>query len=261
MYHLPKNMSMEEGEGIALERAKLQAIADAFGTVVSQNNFTSVSNREGESSTDFLSLGSSEVKGEWIETIGTPIYNRAFDNEGGVLIEVSVKGRIREIVRAPINFQAKVLRNGTDDRYESSTFCNGDDLYLSFVTPVSGYVAVYLVDDQQNSYCLLPYQRQTDGIYSVSANQRYVFFCNDAVPISERPIVDEYTLTCNGTSEINMIYVIFSENKFSKAADTVSDDGLPRELPFSEFQKWLSKCRRNDNSMCVQRYVISLKNE
>ena len=63
-FHAPENISLEEAKRIALERAKIQAIADEFGTVVSQSNTTLVSNRNGESSTDFSSLAESEVKGE-----------------------------------------------------------------------------------------------------------------------------------------------------------------------------------------------------
>lgn len=41
-YHVPENVALEEGRRIALERAKIQALADAFGTTVSQNNSTYV---------------------------------------------------------------------------------------------------------------------------------------------------------------------------------------------------------------------------
>lgn len=37
-YHAPENISLEEAKRIALERAKIQAIADEFGTIVSQSN-------------------------------------------------------------------------------------------------------------------------------------------------------------------------------------------------------------------------------
>lgn len=43
-YHVPDNVSLEEGKRTALERAKIQALADAFGTLVSQNNSTIVKN-------------------------------------------------------------------------------------------------------------------------------------------------------------------------------------------------------------------------
>ncbi|MBQ5689136.1 MAG: DUF4384 domain-containing protein, partial [Bacteroidales bacterium] len=71
-YHAPQNITVEQAKAIAIERAKINIIADHFGTVVGVNNTTTVSNVNGESSVSFLSLGDSEVKGEWIETIGEP---------------------------------------------------------------------------------------------------------------------------------------------------------------------------------------------
>ena len=76
-YHVPDNVSLEEGKRTAIERAKIQALADAFGALVSQNNSTIVKNENGKSSVNFLSIGGSDVKGEWIETIGEPKIGRA----------------------------------------------------------------------------------------------------------------------------------------------------------------------------------------
>ena len=68
-YYAPETMSVEEAKRVALDRAKIQAIADEFGTVVSQSTTTVISNKNGESDTQVFSLGGSDVKGEWIETI------------------------------------------------------------------------------------------------------------------------------------------------------------------------------------------------
>ena len=55
-YHASESMSVEEAKRIALERAKIQAIADEFGTIVSQNNSTIVKNINGKSNIDFISI-------------------------------------------------------------------------------------------------------------------------------------------------------------------------------------------------------------
>ena len=145
-YHAPKNISIEEADRIALERAKIQAIADEFGTVVSQSNFTSVNNRNGQSDIDFFSLGGSEVKGEWIETIGKPEFIRSFSDDGTITVRATVKGRIREIIHARANFQAKVLCNGTDLKFERNDFRPGDAVYtrlpLERIGAFAEYVAV-----------------------------------------------------------------------------------------------------------------------
>lgn len=249
-YHAPENVTLEEAKRIALDRAKIQALADAFGTIVSQTNATYVQNRNGSSDIDFLSVGGSEVKGEWIETVGEPQYDISYE-QGMLVVKVSVKGKVREIVSAQIDIKAKVLRNGTEDKFESDEFRDGDDLYLSFVSPVSGYLAVYLVDAEQKAYCLLPYRSQTDGIYKVEANRRYVFFNIKEAPPQERQFVDEYVMTCSRSSEYNQIYVIFSPQPFAKAADNDSAETLPRELRFDNFQEWLVKCRRIDTGMQI----------
>lgn len=237
-YHAPENVTLEEAKRIALDRAKIQALADAFGTIVSQTNATHVQNRNGSSDIDFLSVGGSEVKGEWIETVGEPQYDISYE-QGMLVVKVSVKGKVREIVSAQIDIKAKVLRNGTEDKFESDEFRDGDDLYLSFVSPVSGYLAVYLVDAEQKAYCLLPYRGQTDGIYKVEANRRYLFFNIKEAPPQERQYVDEYVMTCSRSSEHNLIYVIFSPQPFMKAVDEEGEKNQIRILRISDLQKWL----------------------
>ena len=143
-----------------------------------------------------------------------------------------------------------------EDKFESDQFHSGDDLFLSFQSPVNGYLAVYLVDADNQAYCLLPYREQTDGIYSIKANQRYLFFNIKEAPQTERSYVDEYVMTCSHSSEQNQIYVIFSPNQFVKATDNQSDATLPRELKFEDFQKWLTKCRKHDKEMNLRMMPI-----
>lgn len=257
-YHAPENVTVETAKRTALERAKIQAIADEFGTVVSQSNTTFVSNQNGESNIDFFSLGGSEVKGEWIETIGEPEYTISYE-QGMLVVKVTVSGRIREIVSAPIDIEAKLLCNGTESKYESEYFKDGDDLFLSFHSPTDGYLAVYLVDASQTAYCLLPYQNQREGIYPINANESYVFFSTKHAVNIEKNIVDEYVMTTSQTAEVNRIYVVFSPNSFCKATDNSSSETLPRELSFEEFQKWLVKCRKNDIKMQVINKEITIK--
>jgi len=258
IYHAPENVTLEEARRIALDRAKIQALADAFGTTVSQTNATQIQNRNGKSDIDFLSIGGSEVKGEWIETIGEPVYDISYE-QGMLVIQVSVKGKACEIVSAKIDIKAKILRNGTEDKFESDEFHDGDDLYLSFLSPVNGYLAVYLVDAEQTAYCLLPYRNQTDGIYKVEANRRYLFFNTQEAPLQERPYVDEYVMTCTRSSEHNQIYVIFSPKPFAKAADNITAEMLPRQLGLDGFQRWQTRCRKHDKDMQTTMKNITIK--
>lgn len=258
-YHAPENVTMEQAKRTALDRAMIQALADEFGTIVSQSNTTRVENKDGQSNIDFLSIGGSEVKGEWIETIGEPIYNIRYEGDM-LIVYVKVKGYAREIVSAGIDFQAKVLRNGTEDKFESDQFRSGDDLYLSFLSPVSGYLAVYLIDANYQAYCLLPYRNQTDGIYPIKANQRYLFFNIKEAPQQERHYVDEYVMTCERGTEQNQIYIIFSPNQFTKAVDGYLQDYIPRQLSFEKFNRWIVKCRKQDKEMTMKMVSITVVN-
>lgn len=256
-YYAPENVTVEQARRTALDRAKIQAIADEFGTIVQQTNTTRIQNRDGESVSDFYSIGGSEVKGEWIETIGEPEYTISYESNM-LVVTCRVKGKAREIVSAQIDIKALVLRNGTDDKFEDDDFKSGNDLYLSFVSPVKGYLAVYLIDDDNKAFCLLPYRSQTEGIYPIEANRRYVFFDIKSASPEERGYVDEYVMTCERSSEHNLIYIVFSPNPFAKAADNSSSDLLPRELSFDDFQKWLVKCRKHDKEMNLRRIPIEI---
>ena len=257
-YYAPEHVSIEEARRVALQRAQLQAIADAFGTIVTQSNATRVRNENGKSDVSLLSLGASEVRGEWLRTDGEPEYDIAYE-DGMLAVTVRVKGLIREIVNAAVDFQAKVLRNGTEDRFEGEEFRNGDDLYLSFRSPVDGFLTVYLLDAEGTAYCLLPYRNDTGGRVAIEGNRHYVFFSIDDVPAEERSIVDEYTMTCSRDGELNQIYVIFSPQLFTKAVDYAGEGLQPRELPYEEFQEWLFKCRKQDPEMRVEVKGILIK--
>lgn len=249
-YHAPEHISPLDARRIALERAKLQAIADEFGTVVQRTNTTMMENNNGKSSIDMFSFSESDVRGEWIETTGEPEYTMSYE-QNMLVVKVKVSGRVREIISAAIDLKTKILRNGTEDRFESDEFRNGDDLYLSFQAPRQGYLAIYLVDATRTAYCLLPYRSQTNGIYPIEANRRYIFFSTEHVPSSEAHLIDEYVLTTDRSTEHNLIYIVYSPNPFVKAIDSSQSETLPRELPFEEFGKWLSGCRKFDKDMQV----------
>ena len=257
-YVVPENVNLDKAKYIALERLKIQLIEEEFGSTVSQSNSTLVKNSNGKSDVDFVSIGGSEVNGEWIETIGTPRYNIYYENDM-LVVSVKAKGRIREIISTAVDVKSLVLRNGIEDRFESDTFKSGDDLYISFQSPTNGYLVVYLVDTDQRAFCLLPYQNMKEGSFNVEANKRYVLFSTQTAASELKPYVDEYTMTCTHDQEINQLYVIFSTSPFVKAIDDKLEKELPRELSNEDFQKWLAKYRTRDTNMVVKKKTITIR--
>ena len=254
IYHAPENISPGQAKQIAVERAQIKAIADEFGTTISQTNLTNVSNINGESGIDFQSIGMSEVKGEWIETLEEPKFEITFEQEM-LVVKVYVKGKAREIIAANIDCEAKLLRNGKDDKFESSEFQDGDQFFLSFRTPAKGYIAIYQLDNAGQAYCLLPYPGQEEAQNEIKANKRYLFFDWE----SGNEFTEEYYMTCGEEPEHNQLYIIFSPNKFMKALDDRNSEELPRELAADEFQEWLAKNRRRDKEMQLIKKSITIK--
>ncbi len=260
-YVAGNGMNPAQAKQIALQRAQLQAIADEFGTIISNTTTTRVENVQGNQSTQsnvqVLSLGLSDVRGEWVRTIGEPDYSIVFDDNLGMVVHVKVSGEIRERITAEIDLKVLTLRNGTTERNQDASFIAGDDLYLLFQAPTDGYLAVYLTD-ANDAYCLLPYQYQTESTMPIEKNREHIFFSIDQAPQTMKNIVDEYHLTCGSTQELNRIYIIFSPRAFAKAVDETGEGVLPRHLSLNDFHKWLGKARAYDTQMTCRAIDIDI---
>ena len=249
-YYVPANQSLEQAKNIALDIAKIKALADEFGTVVSQTNSTVITNENGKSDNRFFSLSGSEVKGEWLENDGEPQFEIQYE-QGMLIVKCAVCGKAREIKNSGVDFKAMMLRNGTTERYTSREFHDSDFMYLLFQAPMNGYVAAYLIDETPTAYCLLPSQTDSDGQQLVKHGQEYIFFSPEKA-MEEANIVDQYSLTCTSSVEHNQIYVIFSPNPFIKAVDNTTDRYMPRQLGYREFTEWLTTCRKRDPQMSIK---------
>ena len=256
-YYAPQNVSIELARATAIEHAKIQALADSFGTLIDQTVFTQMENADGKSNTNMFALGESTVKGEWLKDTKEPRTEVTYE-KGMLIVKAEVWGKARAIESAPIDIKTKILKNGTLDRFEDDQFRDGDEIYMTFQSPTKGYLAVYLTDAEGNANCFLPYAGDTDGMFEVKANKQYVLFSENHAEKGE--CCDEYVMTCDGNHENNMIYIIFSPNMFVKASDTQSGEkvkvgneilSLPRQLPYKDFQRWLLLNRRLDKKMQV----------
>jgi len=72
-------------------------------------------------------------------------------------------------------------------------------------------------------------------------------------------VTQSNTMTCSREIEYNDIYIIFSPNAFTKVNTNEStEDVLPRQLSFEDFQKWLVKLRKTDKEAIVNNKQISI---
>lgn len=259
-YYIPANVSPDAAREIAIQRAQAQAIADEFGAVVTQSSTVRIEAENENVNTDFLSIGGSELKGEWIETIGEPKIEYITDGKD-IALRVEISGVIREIESAKVPFDVKILRNGTSDANESEGFRSGDDLYVSFRSPSGGYIAIYLIDTENQAYCLLPYQGQENGFFATKANRRYLFFHPDFAEGIEKDMVDEIVTDTSLAKERNRILTVFSPNKFFKATDRQTEKDVPRNLSYAEFQKWLANLKKRDVEVSIIETAITISAE
>ncbi|MCR4848989.1 MAG: DUF4384 domain-containing protein [Bacteroidales bacterium] len=258
LYYPPLNVSREQARNIAIERARVQALADAFGTLVESYDASVTSTVNGKSDSRHYNFGESTVKGEWLADTKDPVITERLEDDM-LQVEAQVWGLAREIVSTPIDIHAVVLKNGLTERHADHFFHEGDQLYLSFRSPSKGYLSVYLMDDDGTVSCMLPYKDDDDGVFRVKGNKDYLLFSERHAEKGEP--CDEYVLTCDRQGrEQNLLYVIFSPNKFVKANDCepsarvkVDDEMLnqPRSLSFEDFERWLLRCRRTDHRMQV----------
>lgn len=214
----------------------------------------------------FSQLSASEVKGEWLEDTEKPEVKIVdTTDEGMLVIKAKVEGRAREITNDAADFDALVLRNGTELRMAETDFKEGDRLYLYFKAPTDGYMAAYLIDESQTVYCLLPHEDDGDGQQPVVHGREYVFF-------SERYDADYHgkdglVVTCEDERlELNRIYVMFSPNSFTIANDQQGKslgNGLhrPRQLSIKDFNRWMSRVCSRDKQMGRKFIPIKIKKQ
>ena len=251
------NETPAQVEAKAFERAKQKALEEKFGLDVSAVTSSYISNTKESSQTNVFSLGGTSVRGEWIETIKEQVLDKRFV-DGFWIVKVQVEGRARNHATEKADIRYMFVRN-VQDLESPVTFRDGNDLFMRFSSPVAGSLCVYLIDEEMNAFCLLPYSNNQSGAQAIEANKEYIFFSEKYEKGAQ-----EYTVNCQRSSEQNALYVIFSPNTFSKANDRKSgtnwrDEPMPRQLSYEAFLKWLADNQKKDPSMVVRTSVISIR--
>ena len=266
-YEIPQSMSYEQACQAALIKAQNDAIAEAFGLSVGEENTIFISNIDGKSSTNFHSATLGSVRGVWLADEKAPEFEK-FLQDGRDWVKVTVKGKAREIRSAGIDFEVAPIRYKADKELATDVFKNGDDFFLYFKSPVDGYLTVFLFDiTAGEAFCLLPYQNSGKGAYPIKFNEPYYFFSPDHAQVGEGN-VDDLVMTCaeGKPEEYNQLFIVFSPNPYAKKMATTGQKQLtdelviPSSLEYKDFNKWLMKCQQKDEQMEVRRIPIKITN-
>lgn len=253
-----KSTSPAECKRLALEGARLDALSREFGTIVTQDVLQADRIDSKGETNKFLSLSSTEVKGEWIADEGEPKFEISLDKDDNFVVYCKIKGKAREISNEATDFQALVLRNGNKANNAASEFYDGDDLYLYFTAPVDGFISVFLSLEDGNVYQMLPYLSDTKGEAKTKKGYDYVFFDNTKAE-GTFGTPDQFRIATDGDIEFNKIYVVFSPSYFAKPVTRprTQAEELP-SLSEDDFSKWLVKTRRNDPKLGVKQMNLKI---
>lgn len=250
-YIAPENVSPAEAKATATERARLEAMANEFGTNVSQTNLNTTRTNNGEAQNDFLSFGGTEVKGNWLGDTKEPEISVTYE-QNQLVVTAKVCGKAREIANASVDLSVKVLCNGV----ESERFKNNDKLSVVLKTPVHGYLAIFLRDDVNGIVaCLLPYETENGKARKIKRNEFYTLL-STSDPLY--PYREETILVTEREQEFNTLIFVFSENEFAMP-NTENGEYLP-ELSIPDFQKWLRRNRMRDEKMQTLEKIMEIRN-
>lgn len=245
VYYVPETESRKEALNRAIEEARTEAMRNAFGESV-----TSTSGHVNEKMTIY---GNTEVNGKWLEDTKKPIVRYRIDSiTGETGIFVKVWGKAQEIKRQEIELKIATKRCTEQGQcFATTSFKDGDLLNIDFMSPKAGFLAVYLQDEDNNIFRLLPSVLNTKGIQEIRANTNYESMFNQ---IKNNHIV----LLAFKSVEFNMLHFIFSPNPFTIPLDEEMDEGL-RWLDYKKYQEWLSKNRTRDAEMQVHSIQLEIR--
>jgi hypothetical protein len=252
-----ENITFADAKRKCIELAQAEAIRNKYGEIITSDFIDSRVNKDGESSDSYYWENTvARAKGVWLgNSEGFPKFDVAY-SDGFIVFTAKVQGLAREIIQSTIDLKWSIMKDGINDRVTAETFDSGERFYVNFRSPADGYVAVYLLEGDDVTSCLLPYSKDPDGRCPVKAGRDYVFFDKNTDSLAPH-----YVLKTKHAQENNQLIIIYSPNSFTKCNDKVTEKNRPRSLNTSEFQKWLLGCQRLDNDMVVNKKWIKIDNK
>ena len=259
------NMTEDEARNKAEELAKINAIENAFGTYTEQQMNMTIK----DGMTSFNIIGTTKVKGDWIETTNNKFsedFKKSKTNHGIIntkYITCTITGKVRKsIPKASLEYE---ILNGPDLLSRTHSFYHEEQLYIYFKSPVKGFLSVFLEDDAA-VYRLLPYMNMRDNYQSgvpIKSDTDYLFFSPDDNSFPGNSVDEPRLLTLKTDIEYNFIYIIFSEDEYVKPtldnSSLVKNRIIPKQLSINKFQQWLSNNRASSEKFQDIRVKVSIE--
>jgi hypothetical protein len=275
--------SKEAAKNKAFEAACLNALEKAFGTSVILGNDIYLQNVQNgnkvSSQTIFNTIGNTQVKGDVIEVV-----SKVFEEiEGKSVVDgkkiktIDIKCDVdiwaKELTEPKLQIKAFTTKN-VDIPESQTDFFENEDLYLYFLSPVSGFITVFN-EDLKEAQRILPYQSMRDEFENgvpVEGNKPYFFFTNkNSYNVFGGKTIDAdlLSLTAATARELNTLYIIFTKTPLNKPylkenVGNLPDElkekkwTLPKGLTTAEFQKWRIQNQQLRNDIQIMNIIISI---
>lgn len=254
VFVVPETMSIAEARTVAASRARIDALAGKYGTLVASMNTVGMSDG---TVNRFSMLGTSEVKGVWLKDTREVWQRMELDEATQQLyIRTKVWGKARPLAVAATPVVAETISDDGDTGSTATEFRNGENFYLHFRSAADGYLAVFLIDASGSVFTCLPYPSQRQNTVPVRKSTDYVFFSKRRpAAVTAESDIRQYFLTAEKDMEQNRLCIVFSPNDFTLALDEkqgVSANGQQvGRYSFDDFNEALFRQRMADGRMQV----------
>lgn len=262
---IEKNWTEDFATNKAKEKAKINAIENAFRSVVIQGNAVYIKEVSSQSQTKsdmvFTSVGNVLVNGEWISTIDEKIEFK--DSIEYRWIKAFINGKVRELTKIPFTPEVATL-SCNEQKCSTEVFNSGQELIVYFKAPTNGFVTIFL-DDSKQAQRLLPCSKNnSSSTLQVNADQEYYFFSKTN---PNQKNVDEIELFTESVIEQNNLFILFSKFDFDKPLLNVvkmeetdtSNYTLPASLKITKFQTWLQAIRSFNRNIELKTIFLTIK--
>lgn len=270
-------ISVQDARIEVMEIAKQRALANYFGTNIQVNKDKTLETKNGEIITDIYSVhAQNSINGEWLKTTDTTfklIMPKKGENEKNPRIYCKIEGEARKVITIPIQIVCYPLAYNSSeiDSFKIEELRAGQDLFLYFKTPVSGYISVFCTI-KDSTYCLLPYPNARMENCFVQKDKDYVLFRRKYDYFNDARAIEEYQAFIdnpNQAIEYDNIHIIFSPSPFYKPKNMEAGKNLPIEyrtkgfkrpsqLSKVAFEDWLYENRIVNDALQIRNFWVKI---
>jgi hypothetical protein len=257
---LPKNITIEQLEQRCIEQARLKAIGDAFGLVLSETTVDNSQESNAGFNNSFAVLTKTNVQGEWLRDKTEPQLN--WEPSGKTLkLTVNVHGVVREF---PKTGKAKIeihLSNDSKMSNDITLFKDGQDLFASFQSSSKGNLSVFYVDHSSNEvYRLIPSATNNDlNTVEVLSDKVYPLF-QTVSPFSDNRSIPALSLSIPNGKDLQMdeLVFVYSPKDIRKPSLTYNADARMYLMKYSDFEQWKTTSVQANSEAVIKSIAISI---